>query len=166
MKPSDRHYQQGWADACRAMGAALSDLAAQAAPGTVAREGPRQRILDPQAVQDVMADMVNAREERFWTLTLDTRGRLMGRHQIAQGSVSVCPVSPRDALAPAVRDQAHGVIFVHNHPSGDPAPSGEDAELTERLRAAAELLGILARDHVIVGREGRFSFVEAGRWRR
>ena len=55
---------------------------------------------------------------------------------------------------------------VHNHPSGDPAPSGEDRDLTERLRAAAELVGILARDHVVVATGGRFSFVEAGQWRR
>jgi len=50
--------------------------------------------------------------------------------------------------------------------SGDPAPSPEDADLTERLRAAAELVGVLARDHVIVAAGGYYSFVEAGRWRR
>jgi DNA repair protein RadC len=65
-----------------------------------------------------------------------------------------------------VREGAHGVIFVHNHPSGDPSPSAEDGDLTERLRAAAELVGVLARDHVIVAAGGYFSFVEAGRWRR
>jgi DNA repair protein RadC len=77
-----------------------------------------------------------------------------------------CPVSPRDALRPAVREGAHGVVFCHNHPSGDPTPSPDDVDLTERLRAAAELVGVLARDHVIVAAGGYFSFVEAGRWRR
>jgi DNA repair protein RadC len=69
-------------------------------------------------------------------------------------------------LREAVRIGAHGVVFAHNHPSGDPAPSPEDADLTERLRTAAELVGVVARDHVIVAARGYYSFVEAGRWRR
>jgi len=94
------------------------------------------------------------------------RGRLLKVVPVAEGSLTQCPVSPRDALRPAVREGAHGVVFVHNHPSGDPAPSPEDLDLTERLRAAAELVGVLARDHVIVAAGGYYSFVEAGRWRR
>ena len=86
--------------------------------------------------------------------------------QVAEGSLSQCPVSPRDALRPAVREGAHSIVFCHNHPSGDPSPSADDADLTERLRAAAELVGVLARDHVIVAAGGYYSFVEAGRWRR
>jgi DNA repair protein RadC len=75
-------------------------------------------------------------------------------------------VNPRDVFRTAVREAAHGVVFVHNHPSSDPAPSPEDADLTERLRAGAELVGVMARDHVIVAAAGYYSFVEAGRWRR
>ncbi len=71
-----------------------------------------------------------------------------------------------ELLDRGVGEGAHGVVFVHNHPSGDPSPSAEDGDLTERLRAAAELVGVVARDHVIIGGEGYFSFVEAGRWRR
>ena len=77
-----------------------------------------------------------------------------------------CSVNPRDVFRVAVREAAHGIVFVHNHPSGDPAPSPDDADLTERLRAAAELVGVLARDHVIVAAGGYYSFVEAGCWRR
>ena len=103
-------------------------------------------------------------------LTLETRPRTVGGllkvAQVAEGSLTQCPVSPRDALRPAVREGAHGIVFVHNHPSGDPAPSAEDADLTERLRAAADIVGVLARDHVIVAAGGYDSFVEAGRWRR
>jgi len=65
-----------------------------------------------------------------------------------------------------IREGAHGVIYVHNHPSGDFTPSAEDHGLTERLCAAAELVGVVARDHVIVAADGYYSFVEAGRWRR
>ena len=97
---------------------------------------------------------------------LDVRGRLLRTERVALGSVSQCPVSPGDVLRVAIREGAHSVVFVHNHPSGDPSPSAEDADLTERLRAGAELVGVVARDHVIVAVGGYFSFVEAGRWRR
>jgi len=58
------------------------------------------------------------------------------------------------------------MVFVHNYPSGDPSPSADDVDLTERLRAASELVDVLARDHVILAASGYLSFVEAGRWRR
>ena len=105
-------------------------------------------------------------EDQPQVVLLDVRGRLLRAMQVAEGSISQCPVSPRDALRPAVREGAHGVVFVHNHPSGDPSPSPEDQDLTERLRAASELVGVLARDHVIVAAGGYYSFVAAGRWRR
>jgi DNA repair protein RadC len=107
-----------------------------------------------------------AEREAFHVVLLDVRGRLLRAVQVAEGSLTQCPVSPRDALRPAVREGAHGVVFVHNHPSGDPAPSPEDFDLTERLRAAADLVGVVARDHVIVASGGYYSFVAAGRWRK
>ena len=98
---------------------------------------------------------------------LDARGKLIKTAKISEGSLTQCPVSPRDVLREVLRACAHSVLFVHNHSSsGDPSPSPEDVDLTERLRAAAEIVGVVARDHVIVGSSGYFSFVEAGRWRR
>ncbi len=125
-----------------------------------------ERCLDPRSVHELMRYAAHAEREGFHVVLLDVRGRLLRAVQVAEGSLAQCPVSPRDALRPAVREGAHGVVFVHNHPSGDPAPSAEDADLTDRLRAAAELVGVLARDHVIVAASGYYSFVEAGRWRR
>jgi len=125
-----------------------------------------ERLLEPSRVAELMRPLAHADRECFHVALLDVRGRLLRAERVAEGSLTQCPVSPRDALRPAVREGAHGVIFVHNHPSGDPSPSAEDADLTERLRAAAELVGVLARDHVIVAAGGYFSFVEAGRWRR
>jgi DNA repair protein RadC len=124
------------------------------------------RCLDPVRVYEVMRDVAHEDAEEFHVVLLDVRGRLLGRRLISRGSISQCPVSPRDVLRPAVREGAHSVVFVHNHPSGDPTPSPEDVDLTGRLRAAAELVGVLARDHVIVAAGGYYSFVEAGRWRR
>ncbi len=125
-----------------------------------------ERCLDPARVHELLRHAAHAERESFHVVLLDVRGRLLRAEQVAEGSLTQCPVSPRDALRPAVREGAHGVVFAHNHPSGDPAPSPEDQDLTERLRAAADLVGVLARDHVIVASAGYYSFVEAGRWRR
>ena len=125
-----------------------------------------ERCLDPGRVHELLRHAAHAEREGFHVVLLDVRGRLLKAVQVAEGSLSQCPVSPRDALRPAVREGAHGIVFAHNHPSGDPSPSPEDQDLTERLRAAAELVGVLARDHVIVAASGYYSFVEAGRWRR
>jgi DNA repair protein RadC len=125
-----------------------------------------ERCLDPRRVHELMRHAAHAEREAFHVVLLDVRGRLIRAVQVAEGSLSQCPVSPRDALRPAVREGAHGIVFCHNHPSGDPSPSPDDVDLTERLRAAADLVGVLARDHVIVAAGGYFSFVEAGRWRR
>jgi DNA repair protein RadC len=125
-----------------------------------------ERCLDPRRVHELMRHAAHAEREGFHVVLLDVRGRLLRAVQVAEGSLSQCPVSPRDALRPAVREGAHGVVFCHNHPSGDPSPSPDDVDLTERLRAAADLVGVLARDHVIVAASGYYSFVEAGRWRR
>ncbi len=125
-----------------------------------------ERVLDPARVYELMRPLAHAEREEFHTVLLDVRGRLIKAVKVAEGSLTQCPVSPRDALREPVRIGAHGVVFVHNHPSGDPAASVEDGELTERLRAASELVGIVARDHVIVATGGYYSFVEAGRWKR
>jgi DNA repair protein RadC len=125
-----------------------------------------ERLLEPSRVAELMRPTAHGERECFHVVMLDVRGRLIRAERVAEGSLTQCPVSPRDALRPAVREGAHGVIFVHNHPSGDPSPSAEDADLTDRLRAAAELVGLMARDHVIVASGGYFSFVEAGRWRK
>jgi DNA repair protein RadC len=125
-----------------------------------------ERVLDPARVYELMRPLAHAEREEFHTVLLDVRGRLIRTVKVAEGSLTQCPVSPRDALREPVRIGAHGVVFVHNHPSGDPAASVEDGDLTERLRAASELVGVVARDHVIVATGGYFSFVEAGRWRR
>ncbi len=156
--------------ACPGIGPARA--AALAAAFELGRRGawapPRrgERCLDPARVHELMRPAAHAERECFHVVLLDVRGRLLRSMQVAEGSLNQCPVSPRDALRPAVREGAHGIVFVHNHPSGDPAPSPEDLDLTERLRAASELVGVLARDHVIVASGGYYSFVEAGRWRR
>ncbi len=90
--------------------------------------------------------------ESFHAVFLDGRGRFAGTHEVARGSVNACLVHPREVFAPAIRARAAAVAAVHNHPSGDPEPSGADLALTERLTAAGHLVGIPLVDHLIVGR--------------
>ena len=125
-----------------------------------------ERVLDPGRVYELMRAVAYAPVEEFHVVLLDVRGRLIRTEMVSQGSLTQCPVNPRDVFRAAVREAAHGLVFVHNHPSGDATPSAEDEALTERLRAASELVGVVARDHVVVASGGYFSFVEAGRWRR
>ena len=80
---------------------------------------------------------------------------------ISEGSLGASLVHPREAFRPAVREAAAAVIFMHNHPSGDPSPSSEDRRITARLRRAGEILGIPVLDHVVVGRDGYFSFADS-----
>ncbi len=100
--------------------------------------------------------------ERFVAILLDAKNRPAGEVEVAVGSVSACPVSPADVYRAVLREAAAGVIFVHNHPSGEPSPSPDDVALTARLLQAGELLGVRVLDHVIVAREGYFSFLDAG----
>jgi DNA repair protein RadC len=126
-----------------------------------------ERVLDPAKVFQLLRHVAHAEREEFHIVLLDARGRLMKTVKIAEGGLTQCPVAPRDALREAVRIGAHGCVWVHNHPSSfDPTPSDDDRQLTERLRAAAELVGVLARDHVVIAGSSYFSFVEAGLWRR
>lgn len=107
--------------------------------------------------------LAGLKRETFHALLLDARGRLMREEEISVGSLTECLVHPREAFRPAVREGAASVVFVHNHPSGDPAPSVEDVKLTRKLFEAAKVLDIRLADHVIVAAHGYFSFVEEGK---
>lgn len=102
------------------------------------------------------------RKELFLTLLLDGKNRITRKVQVSEGSLNQSIVHPREVFAPAVRESAAAVIFIHNHPSGDPAPSREDREITRRLKEAGEILGIKVLDHIIIGDGSYYSFVESG----
>ncbi|MFW6050566.1 MAG: RadC family protein [Myxococcota bacterium] len=110
----------------------------------------------------VRARLARAQVEQFLAIPLDAKNRAMGELRLAMGGLTACPVAPADVFRALLREAAAAVVFVHNHPSGEPSPSPEDVALTERLRQAGDLLGVRVVDHVIVGREGYFSFLDAG----
>lgn len=107
--------------------------------------------------------LAHLKQERFYVLLLDGKGRLMRDLRVSEGTLTASLVHPREVFRYALREAAASLILVHNHPSGDPTPSAEDEALTRRLRAAGELLGLKVLDHVVVGRGRWLSFVETGR---
>jgi len=101
-------------------------------------------------------------KERFYTVLLDTKNRILREVLVSEGSLSQSVVHPREVFLTAVRESAASVILVHNHPSGDPTPSREDRDLTNRLRDGGDLLGIRVLDHVIIGSTRYYSFSGQG----
>lgn len=117
------------------------------------------------SVNDALAlteELKDKKQEYFLTLTLDGASRLIQKRTVFIGTLNKSIVHPREVFADAVSDRAAGIIFVHNHPSGNTEPSEEDFAITERLLAAAQIMGIDVIDHIIVGRDGYFSFQAAG----
>jgi DNA repair protein RadC len=102
--------------------------------------------------------------EVFVVLLLDGRNRLQGEVRVSEGTLTSAIVHPREVFAPAIRAGAAAIILVHNHPSGDPAPSAEDAALTERMRQVGEVVGIRVLDHVVIGQGRYVSLAEERRW--
>lgn len=102
------------------------------------------------------------KHEIFKVILLDAKNTVMKEVTVSEGSLTLSIVHPREVFALAVRESAAGVIFLHNHPSGDPTPSTEDRRLTDRLVTAGEVLGIRVLDHLVIG-DGRYvSFADEG----
>jgi len=104
----------------------------------------------------------DVKHELFKVVLLDAKNTILKETTVSEGSLTLSIVHPREVFAFAVRESAAAVIFLHNHPSGDPTPSQEDRRLTDRLVAAGRLLGIRVLDHLIIG-DGRYvSFADEG----
>ena len=107
--------------------------------------------------------------EKFWVLCLNRKNRLLKQVEITSGTATSSLAHPREVFREAIRHGATAIVCVHNHPSGDPAPSAADVQVTRQMRDAARAVDIELLDHVIVGREGAdpqgrgyYSFREAG----
>jgi DNA repair protein RadC len=129
---------------------------------------PRRTLGTPEEVWSLLGgEMTRLHRESLRSILLDTKLQLIRIEEISLGSLNESTAHPREIFRPAVLYSAYGIILVHNHPSGDPAPSDADRRLTYKLKGVAELLQILLLDHVILGNTegGRtpwFSFRESG----
>ncbi|SDF03570.1 DNA repair protein RadC [Fontibacillus panacisegetis] len=120
-------------------------------------------IRTPQDVFKLLeAELCHEQKEHFICLFLNTKNRLIFKETISIGSLNAAIVHPREVFHAAIRRCSASLICAHNHPSGDPEPSMEDINLTKRLIAAGEIIGIEVLDHVIIGGNRFYSLKEHG----
>ena len=115
---------------------------------------PEMPVLDnPEAIADLLREEIRTLEvEHFQVILLNTRRRLIRIEKVTQGTLDTLLVHPREVFKAAISANAAALILVHNHPSGDPAPSDADIKVTRDLIRAGQLLRIDVLDHVILGR--------------
>jgi len=112
----------------------------------------RPRLQSPEDIADlVLHEMSLLKQEHVRVLQLDTRMRLLGSSEVYRGSVHTAVIRHGELLRDAVRANASAIVVVHNHPSGDPAPSASDISMTQGLVQAGKMLDIELHDHVIIG---------------
>lgn len=100
------------------------------------------------------------KKEHFMSLMINAKGQIIEEVEVSVGDLCSSTTHPREVFVDAVRRSAGSVVFVHNHPSGDPTPSEVDIETTRRLMEAGELLGIPVLDHIVIG-DGSFVSMKA-----
>lgn len=128
-----------------------------------ARTTEKNKVLSPVDISSLlMSELRYKKQEHFIAVLLDTKHQVIGIETISIGTLNSTLVHPREVFNRAVRRSAHGIVLVHNHPSGIPEPSKEDSVLTERLVEAGKLIGIHVLDHVIIGDGIFYSFKEHG----
>lgn len=126
-------------------------------------EGEKQKINSPEDVYRLIYPrMREQKKECFIELCLDTKNQIIKEDTISVGSLNANIVHPREVFKTALSESAAHIIVVHNHPSGDPAPSKEDIEITKKLVETGKIMGIDVLDHVIIGDGRHFSMKEAG----
>ena len=120
-------------------------------------------ISTPKDVHTLLGpEMSGLAQEQLRVLLLDTKNRVVGQRVVYQGNISSAIVRPAEVLRPAVVEAVPSIIVSHNHPSGDPTPSPEDAACTREMSQAAKLLGIDLLDHIVIGGKRFVSLKERG----
>ena len=121
-----------------------------------------KRITSAQDVYEELKAYVDRVQEYFLTITLDGASHIIQTRTVFIGTLNQSLVHPREVFADAICDRAAGIIIAHNHPSGTLEPSRADIQITQRLKEAAQLVGIELLDHVILAKNGYYSFVDEG----
>lgn len=121
-----------------------------------------KRIAMPRDVYPLISHFADRRQEHFLCLSLNGAHELISVRHVSSGLVNKTVVHPREIFADPITDRACAVVVAHNHPSGNLEPSAEDIDITKRLRAAGDLLGIPLLDHLVFSQKSYYSFVEQG----
>lgn len=129
----------------------------------VSSNGTKIRVTSPSiAANYVLSEMSVLEQEHFRVMTLNTKKEINFIREISKGTINMTIVHAREVFKAAISDNAHSIILLHNHPTGDPSPSKEDIGLTKNLIEASKIIGIDILDHIIIGDNRYFSFLEEG----
>ncbi|MFQ5632592.1 MAG: JAB domain-containing protein, partial [bacterium] len=115
---------------------------------------------DPETVVNLFSDLQNETKEKLIAINLDSRNKILCFEVVAIGSVGAIHLRPMEVFRTSILVNAHGIIIIHNHPSGDPKPSQDDIEFTEKLKRISKDLGLFFFDHIIVGIDSYYSFAQ------
>jgi len=107
-----------------------------------------------------MEEMRHFDREHFRAILLNTKNQVIGTDKVSVGTLNSSAVHPRELFRNAIKRGAASVILVHNHPSGDPAPSREDMDITRRVKEVGNIIGIEVLDHIIIG-DNKFTSLKA-----
>ncbi len=122
-----------------------------------------QTITSPKDAADIMMEQMRYyQKEYFKIILLSTKNQVISAETVSIGSLNSSIVHPREIFNIAIKRGCASIILVHNHPSGDPTPSKEDTEVTNRLVEAGNIIGIEVIDHIIIGEGKYYSFREGG----
>jgi len=122
------------------------------------KENPK--IDAPWKVIKIVSPLIKGKKEHLFVLVLSLNQKLLAVELVAIGSLNVVNASPREIFSPVLVKGGYFYILVHNHPDGEAKPSAEDIAFTKRIQEAGKLLGLELLDHIILGRDGYFSFRE------
>ena len=120
------------------------------------------KITSAEEVYKELSEYVHKKQEYFLAITLDGANHIIEKRVITVGTVNQSLVHPREVFADAICDRAASIIIAHNHPSGQLFPSSADKQVTQRLKEVSKMVGIELLDHVIISKEGYFSFDDEG----
>jgi len=121
-----------------------------------------KKINSAEDVYHELKPFANKQQEYFLVMTLDGASHIINTRTVFIGTLNQTLVHPREVFADAISDRAAGIIIAHNHPSGTLHPSRADIGITERLEEVSKLVGIELLDHVILAKDGFYSFNEEG----
>ena len=127
----------------------------------------RKRLNNPNAAAELFKEYYEKNfdmdKEHFTIIMADSKNKIIGFNLVSMGTINQSLVHPREVFRPAIVAAARSIFICHNHPSGDPTPSNEDIDTTERLKEAGKILGIEILDRIILGDNRYMSLREAGK---
>ncbi|WP_243122800.1 RadC family protein [Haloimpatiens lingqiaonensis] len=127
------------------------------------KSGEEYKITSPRDVANLlMEDMRYLKKEYLKIIMLNVKNIVLGVKDVSVGSLNSSIVHPREIFTEAIKKHSASIILCHNHPSGDPSPSGEDINVTRRIKECSKILGIDFLDHIVIGNGTYISLKEKG----